>query len=660
MEQLGIENLTTIEREIKHGLIQNQACIKAHKGFASNEIAFLSELFVEELLNVIYFYKGWQFQNLNFEKPNQPAIDLADRKNRICFQVTITNSPIGINQKIKETLQSFFEREMNRDFDQLYVFIASGIESSQKIKIDTQLIAKGKQVIIPEKLFSPKNILDFSSLYNEVFDGCYVKDLERIKNVLFKIPNRPQKDVSSFNPRHSYIERRITNIHGQEIDLLEKLDQEKRVSLLGVGGLGKTTELNFWANKLSSNPDIFCFKVRLIDYSSTLESLLDSRCRNWQNVPENCKTYFLLDGFDEVDSNKMIEAANEIKNFACKYPDFRILVSCRKNFNPFEIVDSESSEKNKDQFFTCFLDEINEHEIESFISKECTDPEYFKYEIERSNFLDIFKNPYYLGNAIDIFNSRKIIPKDKADFFQQLIDLRVDFQKSKTPLAFRSFDDFELKESLKNLALIMQYAGTYKISNTDFNQVIRKPGTRDIIERVFFSKEENEWRFEHNNFQEFLAAQKISEMEWNEIKKIILLNNGKLKPKWMNAFSFLISLIENNNELVSYFIENDIESLIKVEPKRLDGETRNQIFIKIFNRHKIEESVIWKNPYNEIDLFNFGELETNSNLIDFFLIELKNEDATPETISNIVHILSHLSQSNIYKSNIKPIYMAFK
>lgn len=655
--ETGFENLTRLEKEIKLGLIQNQRIINDLKSNNPSDISFLSELFLEELLNAIYTYKGWHFRNLNFAKNNYPAIDLADLENRICFQITVTNSTNGIDKKIKETLTSFFARGMDKDYDQLFIIIASGIESPSKVKIPTTVLVKGEEFSIPLSLFDKQKVLDLNSLYKIIFSNPGGPILDKIKNILHKIPHRPQRADLSFNPKHTYIPRNIANIQGQTISLIETFEKEKRMTLLGVGGLGKTTELSFIANTISKNPNNFCFKVRLINYAISLNSLLDARCKNWQNVPVGYDTYYLLDGFDEVDSNKMQEAANEIKNFAFEYPDFKILVSCRTNFNPFEIVDTDNTQKEKDQFCTCYLKEISEDDIYTFIQNECKSPDSFKAEIIRNKFFDVFKNPYYLANAVEIYNSSQLIPENKVDFFQKLFFQRMLLEKEKNPVIGKRLDEYELEESLKILALTMQYAGTYKITNREFNQLLRSEESRETVKRIFFNQNGDDWQFEHNNFQEFLAAQIVSEQDWSTIQNVILLNNGKLKPKWLNAFSFLVNLVDENSELINYFIENDIDSLVKVEAHKVEKSIRNKIFVKIFNRHKNEESVIWRNVYSENDLFNFGELETNDELIRFLLAEIGPQDSVTEIISNAVHILLHLKHPDKYIDEIKPLYL---
>ena len=69
------------------------------------------------MLNEVF---GLQLENLNAtQRKNFPAIDLADFKNRVAFQITSTNSL----EKIKTTLETFSRHELNEEFDVLYIYI---------------------------------------------------------------------------------------------------------------------------------------------------------------------------------------------------------------------------------------------------------------------------------------------------------------------------------------------------------------------------------------------------------------------------------------------------------------------------------------------------------------------------------------------------------
>lgn len=76
-----------------------------------------AENFLIPVLNEIF---GLALENINVtQKKNYPAIDLADFKNRVAFQITATSSI----EKIKATLQTFFDKKLDQFFDTLYFYI---------------------------------------------------------------------------------------------------------------------------------------------------------------------------------------------------------------------------------------------------------------------------------------------------------------------------------------------------------------------------------------------------------------------------------------------------------------------------------------------------------------------------------------------------------
>lgn len=350
----------------------------------------------------------------------------------------------------------------------------------------------------------------------------------------------------------------------------------------------------------------------------------------------------MFDGLDEIDSNKFNQAVNEIKNFAVAHPNFHILVSCRENFNPFEAIEKDTSVEINDEFKICYLKEISKNDIYEYVQSNCNNPTVFSNVIATNQFVEVFNNPYYLVNAVEIYNSQNLIPTNRTEFFNMMIDQRICFEKDKNPLYANTLDEHALNEGLKILALTMQYSGHYKIARRNFDHIIRDRETRDAIKRIFFNKDGDEWRFEHNNFQEFLAAQLLSEKGWGIIKETILLKNGKLKPKWLNVYSYLINLAINENDFIEHFICLDAESLVKVEVDKLDKSTKDEIIIQIYNKHKSERTMIWKTSYSEDQLCQFCFLDTNEKIIDFLLSEINSGEGNIESIANAVHLLSKI------------------
>lgn len=93
-----------------------------------------AERFFIEILNVTYDYA---LRDVNCEKPNFPAIDLADDRRRVCFQVTTS----GTNEKFKETIRIFKKNKFEEKYTKLFFMILNAEHSiTAKSDVDTEII----------------------------------------------------------------------------------------------------------------------------------------------------------------------------------------------------------------------------------------------------------------------------------------------------------------------------------------------------------------------------------------------------------------------------------------------------------------------------------------------------------------------------------------
>lgn len=122
-----------------------------------------SEDTVCELLNLIFDY---QLVNSNRIKQNFPSIDLADRSNSVCFQVTSVKS----SGKIQRTIDAFLKHELNLEFNELFIVILGRKQGSYS------------RLNVPAILaFEPStNIIDFHDLLRLVL----TKPLSRMRMIL--------------------------------------------------------------------------------------------------------------------------------------------------------------------------------------------------------------------------------------------------------------------------------------------------------------------------------------------------------------------------------------------------------------------------------------------------------------------------------------------
>lgn len=70
------------------------------------------ESFFAEVLNRVY---GYDLKNVNIDKLNEAAIDLADKSRKLCIQVTATSD----SGKIKKTIKTFLKNELYKKYSEL-------------------------------------------------------------------------------------------------------------------------------------------------------------------------------------------------------------------------------------------------------------------------------------------------------------------------------------------------------------------------------------------------------------------------------------------------------------------------------------------------------------------------------------------------------------
>ena len=151
-----------------------------------------AESFLIPVLNETF---GLQLENLNAtQKKNYPAIDLADFKNRVAFQVTSTADI----DKIKGTLETFAKYRLNEQFDVLYIYIIT----QKKEKYNQSKLSN----LIPDNFYFDVNehILDKDDLLKKINAISSTPKLHLIAKIFehefsdVQIQTRQQKFISGY------------------------------------------------------------------------------------------------------------------------------------------------------------------------------------------------------------------------------------------------------------------------------------------------------------------------------------------------------------------------------------------------------------------------------------------------------------------------------
>jgi hypothetical protein len=166
----------------------------------------LSEDSICDLLNAIFNFK---LKNLNSLNMNFPAIDLGDKFNSVCVQVTSTKA----TKKIQETINKFLENKLNSTYDELFVIILG-----KKQKRYTALKVPDTFTFNPES-----HILDFEDLLRQI-KTYSVSRLETISEILTN-ENHSQKSKKSIS-NSTRLKNNLALKKSLQKDFLLKLSRE--------------------------------------------------------------------------------------------------------------------------------------------------------------------------------------------------------------------------------------------------------------------------------------------------------------------------------------------------------------------------------------------------------------------------------------------------
>ncbi|MEZ4939562.1 MAG: SMEK domain-containing protein [Saprospiraceae bacterium] len=183
--QVQIENLTSLNLYDANLFSENSIC---------------------DILNAIFDY---QLKNVNPIIKNHPSIDLADNYNKIAVQVTSTKS----KKKVQSTLDKFFENNLNKQYDELFIIILGGKQKSYlNIQLQNDFNFNADQ-----------HILDFKDLLKFI-NILPTERIEKIAKLLEQetIPKRKKRTESNA----AKVKRNLALKKRMKKDFLRKLPRE--------------------------------------------------------------------------------------------------------------------------------------------------------------------------------------------------------------------------------------------------------------------------------------------------------------------------------------------------------------------------------------------------------------------------------------------------
>jgi len=430
------------------------------------------------------------------------------------------------------------------------------------------------------------------------------------------------------------------------------IEKTKRIVLLSDAGYGKSTELKTITNKLikEENQDFIPILIELDTYvdGEMMDYVKNKIGDESQSLLkyDKSKLIFLFDEFDQV-FNKG-KAARGIRNFIEKFNDSTFIIACRTNFYSGQFEDF-----NIFVLLPFDLTDIKKYSRKLLNNKSNV----FVNQLEEYNYLDLAKNPFFLNHLIEIFKKDKNIPEIPSEIFPRIVSLALENDEKRLTNKYdlkQTYPTSEIEKDLMRLSLIMETLQRNFISIGEFNKIVSDKKKRSVIPELSlikksFLKEGDVYQFQHNNFQEYLAAKVLSNQNLNLILEFIsfrsVIKRGvslieklmmsleyvdfkpfgikidklistllsrirykrmdKINPSWANTVAFLCQLREKD-DLLEYLMKNEPELTLKFEINRIDEEKRKKLFKTVFKKYS--DRGIWiDRDIDYKEMANFGK-----------------------------------------------------
>ncbi|AXY75503.1 NACHT domain-containing protein [Paraflavitalea soli] len=490
-------------------------------------------------------------------------------------------------------------------------------------------------------------------------------------------------------------------------ELIDLFDEYKNITLVGSAGSGKTTLMKYiFLNILKKGIRIpILIELRnLNEYNGDFEKLIAEKIIKSKIKPsddtfkrtlESGKFLFLLDGYDEIFTDKKQEINRQIELFVDSYSKNRFLITTRPG----------SGIENFPRFYDFKVRELNDNDINGFIEKIVTAQERKERIVKlindpkNNNYTEYLRNPLLLSMFILAFESHPEIPNRKSSFYRNVYDTlysrhdgitKNSFPREKITKLQR--DDFE--KILSIFCYISLLEGKYTFTTEYLSDTLSKvKATTDKdfkVDDLIYDLRTSisilildgfEYQFPHRSMQEYFTALFISRLP-SDKRGIAYknLSNTLRESSTDNSFNFwslckeldettftskfLIPQLKkfqkqltqkDDKKLLDVFFKIIDPSLLPIELSDLKTEVKR---IGIYRTSNFYNSIIdFFNIYDHKNLFLFPERSGAQNE----LLEIYKKVRAKSPHSKMSHLeIDEETLPILIKFNIVDVIKSFK
>lgn len=428
------------------------------------------------------------------------------------------------------------------------------------------------------------------------------------------------------------------------------LDEKTRVVLLGEAGMGKSYELKYLQYLLKKGGHAFPAYIELNTYvDETIDDLIERNVHKEHR--RSCVLIF--DGYDEIEDCNLNTFAKRLNDFVNHNSKRKIIISTRNNF--YKNAMDETNAGTFRSFYECGLCPLQENDILEYLNGKDIDTESFMEQIRAKRLMEQMKTPFFLVQIADLYLRDTDLPP-LNELMDKLIEksFRQDEVKYVTTRNIQEQQN-ETVKAMRRVAFAMQCMKKVFLEEMEYQELLGKEDRESLKYCGIWEKTgEGKWKFEHNNFREYLAAQYFRKVPLEEILWLVTYkdNPKKIKNSWVNVLSFLI-LIYQKKELLDWIIEISPSTAVKFEKTRLNEEIRTKIFCAIMEEHKNTNQWISTNQNDEQELAEFGQTKAG---IDYLITEIKNPRHF-RSLSNAIRIIGNVTDFYGERDEVRSILL---
>ncbi len=496
-----------------------------------------------------------------------------------------------------------------------------------------------------------KGNIHIGDIVNNVYSDSVEENICINKSQYRKIAKQPPFDLPEY-----YIPRSLTHLKAildakkyyypekEYRSIHELLNEKQKIVLLGDAGMGKSTELKCFYNVLiNSDEDIFPVWVSLNVHllSESLEIYLSELV----NIDSE-RIVLIMDGYDEIPSTEQPQLNRLISNLQLKRNKIKILLSSRKNTHDINT--------KQEGFEIYYLNEITLKDVERYFESFSNSSVYsiFYQELQRVKFIDIIKTPFYLNTIVELFLSENELPDTRSKLMKHCIERMISWDDKRSATVI-SFDKYEVTRVIKKVGLAMEMLCRNIILDTDLRQILTNDEFHDLRYFGVFKKDDGKndvWKFDHNNFQEYLAASAISHLPFDQIVNVISFEPDYtvLNPSWLKTVSYLLAEIESKqtfDRLLSWLITYNSHFLVNAEPTRIPEDIRFDVFKSIFDEFEKNDTFLYSNHFTEEQLVAFVQ---DVDDVFIFLLEKYKTSYSIKVKTNALRLLGQINYAKNY------------